>query len=60
VNQQQSDDLMPHERPRAPAVRPTPPLQRVAVVPLVEHRACGTSFPRTEACPECGKRLLEG
>lgn len=37
-----------------------PFVQHVAVVPLVEHRACGTSFPRTEACPKCGRKLLEG
>jgi hypothetical protein len=32
----------------------------VSPVALIEHRQCGTSFPRTEACPSCGKRLLEG
>jgi hypothetical protein len=34
------------------------PVPRVAVVRMVEHAACGTSFPRNEACPACGRRLL--
>jgi hypothetical protein len=29
-------------------------------IPLIEHKACGTHFLRTEACPRCGKMLLEG
>jgi hypothetical protein len=30
----------------------------VTIVPMVEHRTCGTSFPKNEACAVCGKRLL--
>lgn len=35
-------------------------VQPVAAVVMIEHRACGTSFPKDEPCPKCHKQLLEG